>query len=115
MRMTRSRAAAVTLPGTFSPVRCDQSLRRRASRAATMHSSYLLEPCGGMREASLVMRGCSSWGSRVSGHRAQTLHARALGVHDGGQAGDRLLQVVVHHQVVVLAPLGQLAGGVAQP
>src|ERR1041384_3155356 len=52
--MTRSSATAVTLPCSVSPLLRIQSLRRRASRAATMLSSYLLLPGGGTSADSFM-------------------------------------------------------------
>src|SRR5213594_2308118 len=111
--MVRSRATAVTLPGTFSPVRRVTSFSRRASRAAMIASSYLLAPTGTNSEASFMNPSPLGWG-RLR-HGLEPAHAGALGVHDRHQAGDRLLEVVVHHQVVVFAILAQLARGVAEP
>jgi len=55
--MVRSSAVAVTLPVMVSPLRRVQSLSRRASRAATMASSYLLVPGGGISDRGKFL-GC---------------------------------------------------------
>src|SRR5262245_2801288 len=114
--MVRSSAIAVTLPRMVSPLRRVHSLSRRASRAATMASSYLLVPGGGINEASLVIS-CSpsrDLGSRGSGRAAESSDPRPLGVHDRGESRHGGLELVVPNQIVVVAKLPQLARGVAE-
>src|SRR5437899_3877298 len=95
---------------------------RRASRAAMMQSSYLLVPGGGISEASFMR--CSSSGTGAAGSRpfwmgstlgGQSPHACALGVDDADEPAHRLLEIVVHHQIVILPILRQFSRRVAEP
>src|SRR5262245_25663572 len=114
--MVRSRAAAVTLPGTVSPLRRIHSLSRRASRAATMASSYLLVPGGGINDDSLVMPWSPLFSaSSESGRAAHPPDARSLRVHDRREPADRALEIVVQYRVIVLGELLELAFSLLEP
>src|SRR5512143_1062498 len=128
--MTRSSATAVTLPCSVSPLRRIQSLSRRASRAATMDSSYLLLPGGGTSADSFMRSPIRAGGCRDARRTRwrrvplmrcavlrdpEPMRARALGVVDRHQLGLRVLEPVVHDDVVVVYPLRQLPGRVLDP
>src|SRR5919198_6625373 len=113
--MVRSSATAVTLPWTFSPLLRDQSLMRRASRAATIAISYLLVPGCGIRDASFVMVRSSWVGVEESARGLEAAHPRALGIDDRDEPGDRRLELVVHHEIIVFLVLRQLLGSILEP
>ena len=99
-----------------SPVRRDQSFRRRASRAATIASSYLFD-ARGRDQRSQLRHGsrCSSFRevayaaiSAACSRRTRARSASTIAI----RRGDRLLEVVIDHQVIVVHVLRHLAGRV---